>query len=323
MHNRQNALHQWLQTILPSKPFTLIPLTGDASFRRYFRLEQDEKKWVVMDAPPDKEPLEPFVNAANLLQSAGLRTPFIHAINMEEGFAILEDFGDMLLLNQLTKETVDEYYKAAMSILIRLQDYSSKTRAPLPSFDNGWALKELNLFNEWFLGAYLQVELSHKEQQLIAETFAWLSNEINQQAQVIIHRDYHSRNIMVLNDGLGIIDFQDAMYGPFTYDLVSLLKDCYVKWPREQILHWLSYFYHQSALCQQYSLNDYIRAFDYCGLQRHFKVLGIFSRLALRDNKPNYLNDLPLTLHYVMVCLESYSELKPFYSFMQERICLP
>lgn len=323
MHNRQNALNQWLEKILAPKHFTLMPLAGDASFRRYFRLHYDDKTWIIMDAPPDKEPLDPFVNVANLFTTAGVKTPFIHALDKIQGFAILEDFGDSLLLNNLNKETVDTHYKAAITLLTRLQHYPLGEATQLPHFDKEWILKELALFNEWFLQAYLQLQLSNEEKQIIEETFAWLSQEISLQPKAIIHRDYHSRNIMLVNAELGVIDFQDAMYGPFTYDLASLLKDCYIQWPRENILTWLHYFHNQSTISQQYALANTIRAFDYCGLQRHLKVLGVFSRLALRDNKSNYLGDLPLTLHYIMACLEDYDEFKPFYSFMQDRIRLP
>lgn len=327
MHNRQNALNKWIEQVLAPTQFSLIPLAGDASFRRYFRLHHSGITQVVMDAPPDKETIEPFLAVANLLSTAGIHTPKIHALDKTQGFAILEDFGDTLLLNSLQPQTADKLYTSAMNNLITLQCCPTSDTTQLPTFDKQFILYELNVFKEWFLHAYLKLQLTAREDILIRDTFDWLSNEVAQQPQVFIHRDYHSRNLMLLrNDDtieLGTIDFQDAMSGPFTYDLVSLLKDCYIQWPREQIIDWLRYFYNQAPAAKQYSLPAFIRAFDYCGLQRHLKVLGVFSRLYLRDNKPNYLHDLPLTLHYVMDCLESYEELHAFHQFMQDRIRLP
>jgi N-acetylmuramate 1-kinase len=337
MHNRQNALHSWLEQLLSPASFTLTPITGDASFRRYFRLHHNDLNQVIMDAPPEKENLDTFLASANLLSRSGIRVPQIHALDKAQGFVILEDFGDTLMLNhllgqdptyaQLCPKTADKLYKAAIKTLITMQEYITPSREQLPVFDKQFIFAELKLFSEWFLDLYLAIELTTKEERLLQETFDWLSKEISQQPQVFIHRDYHSRNIMLLpNDAeieLGVIDFQDAMQGPFTYDLVSLLKDCYIQWPREQVMGWLSDFYRQAPSTQQYRLPDFIRAFDLCGLQRHLKILGIFSRLSLRDKKPKYLQDLPLTLHYVMDCLERYEELKLFYQLMQNRVRLP
>ncbi|MFA5960583.1 MAG: phosphotransferase [Tatlockia sp.] len=319
MHQRENALHQWLEEVLATNQYQLVPLTGDASFRRYFRLHQEKGTRIVMDAPPMKEDIAPFIAVAKLLQALEVQTPTVHAFDKKQGFALLDDFGDTLLLNQLTDQTSDFFYTEAMKVLTRLQ-----VKAPqLPVFDKAFILQELAVFREWFLQSYLQLNLSDKEEILLEKTFDLISEALLQQPRVLIHRDFHSRNIMLNHNTLGIIDFQDAMQGPFTYDLVSLLKDCYIQWPIEKVLHWVDFFYKQTPLTQQYSWPDFVRAFDYCGLQRHLKVLGVFSRLHLRDNKSGYLKDLPLTLHYVMACLEGHEELQPFYSFMQSRIDLP
>lgn len=328
MHNRQNALNSWLEQTLNSKDFNLSPLAGDASFRRYFRLQHQGSVKIIMDAPPNKETIEPFIAIANLLTQLGLRAPKIHAVDISQGFAMLEDFGDSLLFNQLNKLTADKLYKTAIDALILMQKDSAKNAEKLPHFNKDFIATELHLFKEWFLDAYLNIRLTQQEEIMINDSLDWLGNEVAQQPSVLIHRDYHSRNIMLLdtkNDvpQLGIIDFQDAMYGPYTYDLVSLLKDCYIQWPDEQVNNWLFYYFENAAITKQHDRSAVVRAFDLCGLQRHLKVLGIFSRLHLRDNKPNYLNDLPLTLHYVMACLESYEELQPFYRFMQTRIELP
>lgn len=327
MHNRQNALNKWIGQVLDSTPFNLSPLAGDASFRRYYRLHHSGLTRVVMDAPPDKETMRPFLQVAELLRNAGLRAPQIIAFDETQGFAILEDFGDQLLLKDLCPENADQLYRIAMNELLVLQNYSATEVNQLPIFDKQFILQELTIFREWFLDAYLKLSLSAAEQNLISDSFDWLSSEITQQPQVVVHRDYHSRNLMLIQESeqaeLGIIDFQDAMQGPLCYDLVSLLKDCYIQWPSERVHVWVGYFYEQSSLAKRYSLPNFIRAFEFCGLQRHIKVLGVFSRLYLRDNKPGYLQDLPLTLHYVMACLENYEELKPFYQFMQNRINLP
>lgn len=328
MQNRQNALHKWLEKTLASALYSINPLAGDASFRRYFRLQLDTITQIVMDAPPDKEALQPFLTVCEMLTSMGIKAPRIHAIDTAQGFVILDDFGDELLLKHLSPTTANKFYKAAMAIILIMQRCPPASTAHLPLFDKQFMLQEISNFQEWFLNRYLKIQLSTEEEQLLNTTFAWLTDEISHQPQVFIHRDYHSRNIMVLNNTeddiqLGIIDFQDAMFGPFTYDLVSLLKDCYIQWPREQVIKWVTAFYEQSPLVTHCTLNNFIYAFDLCGLQRHLKVLGVFSRLYLRDNKPNYLKDLPLTLHYVMACLESYKELGPFYQFMQKRVRLP
>ena len=252
MHDRQNVLSKWLEQTLTSTEFNLTPLAGDASFRRYYRLYYKGITQVVMDAPPDKETIEPFLAVATLLTTAGICVPQIHAADKTDGFIILDDFGDTLLLHSLSAETVDSLYKIAMDQLHIIQLCATREKMPLPQFDKKFILYELNLFTEWFLQAYLKIALNAKEEVLLHETFNWLSNEMSKQPQVVIHRDYHSRNIMILTKGdtvrLGIIDFQDAMYGPFTYDLVSLLKDCYIQWPREQVMGWISYFHQQSAV---------------------------------------------------------------------------
>lgn len=327
MPYRQNALNKWLEQLPEISDFSLKPLAGDASFRRYYRLNCNDTSYIVMDAPPDKEAMHPFVNIGKLLRLNGIRTPKIIAFDESRGFALLEDFGDGLLLNKLAPATADKLYQSAINTLIHIQQCPTSAPGPLPCFDEPFISGELNVFKQWFLQAYLALHLSSDEEQLIQNTFAWLANEISRQPKVFIHRDYHSRNIMIpetIDDPrLAIIDFQDAMKGPFTYDLVSLLKDCYIQWPRDDVMRWVTFFYEQSPITKQWSLPSLVRAFDICGLQRHLKVLGVFARLSLRDNKHHYLKDLPLTLHYLLATLEDYEELHPFYQFMQQRIHLP
>lgn len=322
MQNRENALKEWLETIIGHPQFTLTPLAGDASFRRYFRVSYNGLTRVLMDAPPEKESIQPFIDIDIILEEKGVLSPKIFAVNKEQGFLLLDDFGDQLLLKTLNAENVNDHYQIALENLFKIQANPEKAQN-LPTFNKAHMLEEMALFKDWFLDKYLKLDLLSSERALINETMSWLADQIDQQPKVMIHRDYHSRNLMVMEGKLGVIDFQDAMYGPITYDLVSLLKDCYISWPRTRVLTWAINFYHQSVLAQTMPEDEFIKAFDFCGLQRHLKVLGIFSRLYLRDSKEAYLNDLPLTLHYALECCNSYPELHAFYDVMQTRIQLP
>lgn len=319
MQIRQNALNNWLKTILGDTPFTVAPLAGDASFRRYFRLHADGQTRVIMDAPPEKESLIPFVHIEDLLSKIGILTPTIYAADPVQGFALLEDLGDQLLLGALNHDNADKLYTLAIKTLEQIQQ-APHTDPTLPFFDIPFMLKELAVFREWFLNAWLDIKLSIEDELLLDNAFEWLVDQVAKQPQVLIHRDYHSRNLLLVGDRLGVIDFQDAMYGPITYDLVSLLKDCYIQWPDEQITLWLTAFHQNLPVSTRGSLTAFHRAFDLCGLQRHLKVLGVFCRLHLRDNKPGYLRDLPLTLKYVMSCVENHEELQPFYRFMRHNV---
>lgn len=328
MQTRENALHEWLKTIYPNNDFTLTPLAGDASFRRYYRLQQDMLSQIVMDAPPAKVALAPFVAIRELLSQQGILTPQIHAVNYDAGFALLEDFGNILFGDAVKQKSTAQLYEQAMAILCQIHQNPAPTH--LAKFDQAFMLQELTLFRDWFLERYLGLTISDDEQNLLARTFQQLTTHLAQQPQVLIHRDYHSRNIMLLeheemaqSPKFGIIDFQDAMLGPFTYDLVSLLKDCYIQLSSEDLLRWLQYFFELSPLSAGYSFTEFQRAFDWCGLQRHLRILGTFCRLHFRDGKSNYLADLSLTFQYVMSCVETYAELQEFAAWMKERVQAP
>lgn len=326
MQTRENALNEWLKTIYPDNNFTLTPLAGDASFRRYYRLQQSTISHIVMDAPPAQVALAPFVAIGELLSQQGILTPQIHAVNYDEGFALLEDFGNLLFADAVQQANTTELYQNALSILCHMQRNLVPTH--LARFDQSFMLQELTLFREWFLERYLGLTLHPDEQQLIERTFQALTAQLMQQPQVLIHRDYHSRNIMLLKDKMpgqsfGIIDFQDAMLGPFTYDLVSLLKDCYIQLSQEDLLQRLQYFFEASELSKIYSFAEFRQAFDWCGLQRHLRILGTFCRLHFRDGKSNYLADLPLTFHYVISCVEAYCEFQPFAAWLKDRVQPP
>jgi aminoglycoside/choline kinase family phosphotransferase len=276
-----------------------------------------------MDAPPIQEPISPFISIGKALENIGVHTPKIYAVDEPNGFLLLEDFGDQVFFKAISPEIVDNLYQAAINVLIKIQQ--NKIQAPhLEVFDKPYMLEQMQLFQSWFLDKYLGLRLSEKESLLIKHTFSWLADEISKQPYVFTHCDYHSRNLMLVSDNseidLGIIDFQDAMHGPFCYDLVSLLKDCYIKWPREKVLVWLDYFYINMPENYGWSKAEFVRGFDLCGLQRHLKVAGIFSRLHLRDNKSGYLQDLPMVINYLSSALTSYDEMQPFCQFMTDKV---
>lgn len=344
MLKAENRACDWVKKTLKQENIQCIPLAGDASFRRYYRIMHQGRSLILMDAPPEKEPLDNFIDVAARLKKQGLVVPEIFYHSKALGLALLEDFGDLLFLTAVKKEEPDQLYTLAIEQLVCLQQ---TVKTNLPEFNALFIRHELQLFTDWFLGHYLQLRLSNKEQAIIQSTFDYLCTKLMQQPQVFIHRDYHSRNLMLVpnrplqklaassqeavdfpkrSNGkttkLGILDFQDAMQGPFTYDLASLLKDCYIQWPEDKIKTWISTFYMQSPLAQRQSLDAFTEDFALCGLQRHLKVLGIFARLALRDQKRQYLDDLPLTLHYVLAYLETNPILAPFYNFLQQRVRL-
>lgn len=324
MHERENALKEWLKPIIPAEDFVLKPLAGDASFRRYFRINSSDSSCIAMDAPPPQEDLKPFIHVTQLLQQMNITTPQILAADIEQGFLLLSDLGDTLLLKKLTDTTADVYYHQAIDLILAMQ--KNEINESLPAFDKAFMLKEMSLCREWFFTQYLGLNLEQHENRILAESLEWIANEVSQQPSVFIHRDYHARNIMIKeeNASLAVIDYQDAMNGPLTYDLVSLLKDCYIAWPRERVLNWVSYFYQQSPFARHYyTLDQFIKAFDLCGLQRHLKVLGVFCRLHLRDGKSGYLSDLPLTLNYALECMKNYPDLDALYQLFHKKVFLP
>ena len=316
MPTRENARLKWLEQVLDSSSFSLTPLAGDASFRQYYRLQFKDATRMLMDAPPPHESLTEFIDIAGRLRASGLLAPKCYAYDLKQGFAIIDDFGDTLLLSALSPTTADGLYLKAIDTLIQMQS----CEATLPAFDVAFMLKELSLLEEWFIEGYLKWQLTAQEKMQLAECLQWLAQVVGNQPRVFIHRDYHSRNIMLLKDSdhLGLIDFQDAMCGSFVYDLVSLLKDCYIQWSNEDVLRWLTYYYDKARICSIYSLEEFIQAVDLCGLQRHLKVLGVFSRLYLRDNKAGYLQNLPLTLHYALTTSVRYKELEPLYLLLKK-----
>lgn len=319
---RIEELTTWLEMQFPGQAISLQPLAGDASFRRYFRCQRENDEYVIMDAPPDREDCRPFVKVAETLAARGVRVPKILAQDLDQGFLILEDFGDQLLQNALNPLTAPDYYTTAMDALVQWQ------RHPLPEdfphFNAEFATREMQLFLDWFLDRHCQLTLTAIEREVIEHAFALLAKETESQPQTLIHRDYHSRNLLVLRDqDLGIIDFQDAMIGPITYDLVSLLRDCYIAWPLEQVRAWaLTYLAKAIDLSVLAPVEPevFLHWFDWQGIQRHLKAIGIFARLHHRDHKSGYLPDIPRTLGYVMTITAKYPELSEFRALLAAKI---
>ena len=318
---RQAELQIWFQDILPALGESnthaiLKPLTGDASFRRYFISTPDEQPYVLVDAPPEKEDNRTFVQVARSFLAAGLNVPRIFDVDYEKGFLCLSYLGHTLLwekLDALRRQDdlaeVSAVYHQAFESLLKIQRIREGSEILLPPFDGTLLLAEMNLFREWFCEGIMGLTLSSEDNELLESFFELLIESALSQPQVCVHRDFHSRNLMVQGDeGLGIIDFQDAVVGPITYDPVSLLKDCYIQWPRSDQLRWLEN-YRQTLLSTGVLVpgeSAFIRDFDLVGLQRHLRVLGVFARLCLRDGKPDYLKDLPLVLVYTREALALY-----------------
>ena len=310
-------VNEWLTAILPYSEFNLEVASSDASFRRYFRVHQHDHSRIVMDAPPEHEDIDSFVRIAEFLSSTGTHVPRIFAKNLEQGFLLLSDLGNTSYLSALNEQSADALYRAAIDEIIKMQ-LAPTADIELASYDDEKLLAELRLFPDWFI----QKHLSLTPPPELNAVFELLIANASEQPQYFVHRDYHSRNLMLGADNeVGVIDFQDAVIGPVTYDLVSLLRDCYIEWPQNKLDNWLNYYFEQAVENQLLTGDDrseFIRWFDLMGLQRHLKVLGIFCRLNYRDGKAGYMNDLPLTLKYVLQVTARYPELAPLHQYLTQ-----
>ena len=320
---RYEKMLSWLDCVLPDHDAP-APASSDASFRRYFRVfspslpkSSDQcGSAIVMDAPPAQEDCAPFVAIAAQLAAAGVRVPQLRAQDEQQGFLLLDDLGDETFLSALARQgeagvggAADAAYRRAIDELIKIQQADGRH---LPAYDAALLARELNLFHDWYLGVHRQRLLNAAEQQAWELVCQRLMDCALRQTAGFVHRDYHSRNLMWADSGaLGVLDFQDAVYGPQSYDLVSLLRDCYVRWPSQQVQNWLAYYREQAGLAGIVlpAAEQFQREFDYMGLQRHLKAVGIFARLNHRDGKANYLNDIPLTLGYIRDVSSGYPEL--------------
>ncbi len=337
---RQQQLETWLKQQFPHTSFDLAPASADASFRSYFRATFAERTLIVMDAPPQQEDCRPFIHVAQLFGAAGVHVPQVLAQDMELGFLLLTDLGNTTYLQALAANNAQNLYGAATDALVAIQLASRENE--LPPYDETLLMREMRLFPEWYITRHLQFTLNEKQGATLENIFQRILHNNLAQPRVYVHRDYHSRNLMVIeaphlnplpqagraerrgrsraNDksnlifSPGILDFQDAVYGPITYDLASLFKDAYIRWEEAEILDWLIVYWEkarQAGLPVHADFGDFYRDYEWMGVQRHLKVLGIFARLHHRDGKDGYLKDLPLVMEYLRKACERYVDLKP------------
>ena len=322
MHSdkRLNALQNWLNKQLKLEFSDISPASSDASFRRYFRIDVNSASYIAMDAPPENESLGEFIYADSALLALNLHAPVIHAENSDEGFLLMEDLGTQTYFDKLNEQNADVLYSDAIDALITMQTgIKLQPQKKFPLYSAKLLKDEMQLFESWYLPKHINRTLSSNQADKLHTIYQLLIDNALEQPQSWVHRDYHSRNLMLTeNSNPGIIDFQDMVIGGISYDLVSLFKDCYIAWPRVKVEEWISDYhkkYHQIAVKQfgfeEVTLPQLIKFFDLMGVQRHLKVLGIFSRLFYRDNKEQYLNDIPLVKQYLIETCEQYDELAP------------
>jgi len=315
-------LQQWLAEVLATDSFELTPASSDASFRRYWRIAREGTTLIAMDAPPAHEDCGRFADLSRSFRAIGVNTPEVHAENREQGFLLLSDLGNRVYLGELDADTAARLYADALDALAAIQ-----TGGPvegLPVYDAPFLQREMDLFGEWLLGRHLGIALDAGERAMFDRAHASLIESALEQPRVCVHRDYHSRNLMLSESANpGVLDFQDAVLGPVTYDLVSLLRDCYIAWPEERVRHWaLGYLDKatRSGILRNVSAETFLRWLDLMGMQRHLKACGIFARLNHRDGKPHYLADLPRTLGYVIEVAERYPEFGDLAEFLRLRV---
>jgi len=323
--SRRADLTQWAREDLGFTGSLIAPASVDASFRRYFRVTQGSDTYIVMDAPPGKEDLGPFLKVARMLAGMNLNVPMVLARDVDRGFLLLSDLGSRVYLDELRRAgAAERLYADALAALCTMQTADSRISDDLPRYDREMLMREMELLPEWFLKRHLELAVSAGERAMLDRLFDALVRAAESQPATFVHRDYHSRNLLLSSENNpGILDFQDAVWGPVTYDLASLLKDCYIAWPASQVRSW-ALQYRENLLQAGFALPkdaaEFIRWFDLIGLQRHIKVLGIFARLYYRDGKSQYLNDLPRVLAYARDAASGYPETAAFADFIAKRI---
>ena len=313
MIERLDGAREWAQRMLEAKRVRLEPASGDASFRRYFRIRRRGESVVLMDAPPEKEDSRPYITVSRLLIEAGVHAPRILAEDLEQGFLLLEDLGTRCFLDELSEDTAEILYGDAIEALLTMQTRVSADSVPV--YDDRLVMNELSLFGDWFLDKHLGIDTSGDVGRRLTGSYDLICRHFIEHPRVFVHRDYHSRNLMRCATGNpGILDFQDAVAGPAVYDLVSLFRDVYIEWPESRVSQWL-HDYHQRALAGSVPVakdgTSFIRDVDFVGAQRHLKVAGIFCRLFYRDGKAEYLGNIPLTLRYLISECTRLPELEP------------
>jgi len=318
--DRRSRLERWLAAELRGAHFALTPASEDASFRRYFRATLDDgASFVVMDAPPEKEDCRPFVHVARLLQEAGVHAPEVHAADLAAGFLLLSDLGTRTYLAELNAGNADALMRDATDALLRWQ--LATRPGELPPYDEALLRRELNLFPEWYVGRHRGLTLSSAQALALEGIFATLVKSALAQPAVYVHRDYMPRNLMVSEPNPGVLDFQDAVLGPISYDMVCLVRDAFISWDEERELDWSVRYWEKARAARlpvpgQFA--EFWRAFEWMGLQRHLKVLGIFARINYRDGKPRYLEDTPRFLRYARAVAARYGELAPLARLLDE-----
>lgn len=321
---RTGNLLKWLEQHFSNQEIILIPLTGDAGFRRYFRFNYNNQSYIAVDAPPKLSNNSAFIEIQAYLHSANVNVPQILAKDISQGFLCLSDLGNVLLADQLSKENMQKYYSQAIVELEKINFARQAAMTSLPIYDEKFIATELMIFQQWLLEEHLGIKLPAEETNKLLACFDYLSAAIIEQPKVFMHRDYHSRNIMLLeNEPLGIIDFQDAVQGPVIYDLVSLLRDCYVRWPAELLAPLIEEYrlrVQKHFPAENLSQKKWQYWFDLTGLQRHIKASGIFARLHHRDQKSSYLADIPLTLTYIQDVSGQYDKLSFLHELVTKRV---
>ncbi len=320
MDERLKMLSSWARDQLANPGLEPRPASVDASFRRYFRVQSGDKSYILMDAPPEHEDSAPYIHAARALLDLGLNVPEILAQDLGRGFLLLSDLGDRTYLSELSAANADHLYNDALAALISLQTGTCRDPDYFPKYSRDLLRGEMELFRLWYVPHRVGLFLSDEQNSIIDNTFSLLADAALAQPQVWVHRDYHSRNLMVTeHNNPGILDFQDAVLGPVAYDLVSLLRDCYITWPESKVDDWIQ-TYHGLALQAEVPITadeqEFRSWFDFIGVQRHIKVLGIFARLYHRDGKANYLDDLPAVLSYLLQVTAHHVALRPFHELL-------
>lgn len=316
---RLQDLENWLKICLSGEPYQIAPASADASFRRYFRVRLGERSYIAMDAPPDKEDCRPYIHVAALFGAAGVHVPRVLEQDLAQGFLLLTDLESTTYLEALNDTTAPLLYRDATDALVKIQLASRP--GELPDYDTALLTRELRLFPDWYVAKHKQAALSPSQTEVLETAFELVLRNNLAQPRVYVHRDYHCRNLMVTAPNPGILDFQDAVYGPVTYDLVSLFKDAYISWDEERVLDWVIRYWEQAKRARlpvSADFSEFYRDFEWMGVQRHIKVLGIFARLYHRDGKEGYLRDMPLVMHYLRRACERYAALHPLLRLLDE-----
>lgn len=314
---RQQRLRQWVEAQLSATMSAFEPASQDASFRRYFRVRVDDQSFIVMDAPPEHEDCRPFVRVAELMADAGVHVPRVIAHDYEHGFLLLSDLGTTSYLQALTEDNADDLFRAAVSTLVHWQ-LASKP-GMLPPYDEALLRRELELFPQWYVQHHRGMKLSAGQQKTLDDLFTRILASNLAQPRVYVHRDYMPRNLMICDPTPGVLDFQDAVFGPITYDVASLFKDAFISWDEERVINWTARYWEQArraGLPVERDFGAFYRDCEWMGAQRHLKVLGIFSRLNYRDGKADYLDDTPRFIGYLRATAARYRELNPLLALL-------